>query len=245
MLTKCLALEYGGSGILCVSVDPGCVSPPLGWGTVSDGTCTATLAQQSPTGIPSREIPSQGHPFPWTSLPWGTSLPIGIPSQGHPFPWASLPWGHPFPWTSLPRACFPRDIPSHWHPFPGTSSPPGGTHRFLRSPLSPRGAAPPRQRANSSLSPKPSSFLPIFDFISHPKRVSAEGTPAPCSAPAGGLHPGYCLPTTPSTPCTPRAVIAPNPSSPLTMLRGGKRGWRQAASCSVAGQGLPPRWLAA
>ncbi|KAM9288637.1 C-signal-like [Morus bassanus] len=32
MLTKCLALEYGGSGILCVSVDPGCVTPPLGPG---------------------------------------------------------------------------------------------------------------------------------------------------------------------------------------------------------------------
>ncbi|KAJ7426380.1 C-factor-like protein [Willisornis vidua] len=29
MLTKCLALEYGSSGILCVSVDPGCVTPPL------------------------------------------------------------------------------------------------------------------------------------------------------------------------------------------------------------------------
>ncbi|XP_053934696.1 uncharacterized protein LOC104067255 isoform X3 [Cuculus canorus] len=33
MLTKCLALEYGGSGILCVSVDPGYVTPPLGRGT--------------------------------------------------------------------------------------------------------------------------------------------------------------------------------------------------------------------
>ncbi|KAM6057831.1 C-signal-like [Chlamydotis macqueenii] len=33
MLTKCLALEYGGSGILCVSVDPGCVTPPSGQGT--------------------------------------------------------------------------------------------------------------------------------------------------------------------------------------------------------------------
>ncbi|NXX58625.1 H17B6 dehydrogenase, partial [Scopus umbretta] len=32
MLTKCLALEYGGSGILCVSVDPGCVTPPFGQG---------------------------------------------------------------------------------------------------------------------------------------------------------------------------------------------------------------------
>nr|XP_012425463.3 C-factor-like [Taeniopygia guttata] len=29
MLTKCLALEYGSSGILCVSVDPGHVTPPL------------------------------------------------------------------------------------------------------------------------------------------------------------------------------------------------------------------------
>ncbi|NXK68324.1 H17B6 dehydrogenase, partial [Sylvietta virens] len=29
MLTKCLALEYGRSGILCVSVDPGHVTPPL------------------------------------------------------------------------------------------------------------------------------------------------------------------------------------------------------------------------
>ncbi|KAM9625659.1 C-signal-like [Morphnus guianensis] len=33
MLTKCLALEYGSSGILSVSVDPGCVTPPLGQGT--------------------------------------------------------------------------------------------------------------------------------------------------------------------------------------------------------------------
>ncbi|NXT57778.1 RDH1 dehydrogenase, partial [Pluvianellus socialis] len=33
MLTKCLALEYGSSGILCVAVDPGCVTPPLGRGT--------------------------------------------------------------------------------------------------------------------------------------------------------------------------------------------------------------------
>ncbi|NXY57048.1 H17B6 dehydrogenase, partial [Callaeas wilsoni] len=29
MLTKCLALEYGSRGILCVSVDPGHVTPPL------------------------------------------------------------------------------------------------------------------------------------------------------------------------------------------------------------------------
>uniref|UniRef100_A0A669R073 C-factor n=1 Tax=Phasianus colchicus TaxID=9054 RepID=A0A669R073_PHACC len=37
MLTKCLALEYGDSGILCVSVDPGCVVPPPGDGMVSGG----------------------------------------------------------------------------------------------------------------------------------------------------------------------------------------------------------------
>ncbi|KAL2300265.1 hypothetical protein Nmel_012236 [Mimus melanotis] len=29
MLTKCLSLEYGSTGILCVSVDPGHVTPPL------------------------------------------------------------------------------------------------------------------------------------------------------------------------------------------------------------------------
>lgn len=39
MLTKCLALEYGSSGILCVSVDPGHVTPPLEQGVVSDGRC--------------------------------------------------------------------------------------------------------------------------------------------------------------------------------------------------------------
>nr|XP_009937260.1 PREDICTED: MTSS1-like protein [Opisthocomus hoazin] len=47
MLTKCLALEYGGSGILCVSVDPGCVTPPLGQGMDS----------------PSPGTPSHGYPF--------------------------------------------------------------------------------------------------------------------------------------------------------------------------------------
>lgn len=73
MLTKCLALEYGSSGILCVSVDPGCVTPPLGRGTVSVGRCTATLPWQSPTGIPSH-----GYTFP------GAYLPRGFPSYGHP-----------------------------------------------------------------------------------------------------------------------------------------------------------------
>lgn len=42
MLTKCLALEYGSSGILCVSVDPGRVTPPLEQGMVSDGRCMAS-----------------------------------------------------------------------------------------------------------------------------------------------------------------------------------------------------------
>uniref|UniRef100_A0A8D2MVI7 H17B6 dehydrogenase n=1 Tax=Zonotrichia albicollis TaxID=44394 RepID=A0A8D2MVI7_ZONAL len=40
MLTKCLALEYGSSGILCVSVDPGHVTPPLEQGMVSGGRLT-------------------------------------------------------------------------------------------------------------------------------------------------------------------------------------------------------------
>uniref|UniRef100_A0A8C9G977 Uncharacterized protein n=1 Tax=Pavo cristatus TaxID=9049 RepID=A0A8C9G977_PAVCR len=43
MLTKCLALEYGDSGILCVSVDPGCVVPPPGDGMVSDGSTQGVL----------------------------------------------------------------------------------------------------------------------------------------------------------------------------------------------------------
>lgn len=108
MLTKCLALEYGSSGILCVSVDPGHVTPPLEPGMVSDGRCMAILAQQGPTGILSLE-----HPFP------RPPLPMNIPSQGHPSTKKSFPRnipshrhghhfiGHFFPWTSL----------SHEHPF--------------------------------------------------------------------------------------------------------------------------------
>ncbi|XP_031471314.1 uncharacterized protein LOC116243975 isoform X2 [Phasianus colchicus] len=45
MLTKCLALEYGDSGILCVSVDPGCVVPPPG-----DGMGPVTL-EESTRGV--------------------------------------------------------------------------------------------------------------------------------------------------------------------------------------------------
>lgn len=110
MLTKCLALEYGSSGILCVSVDPGCVTPPLGQGTVSDRRCRATLAWQRPMGIPSWGVPSLGRPF------LGTSFPMVIPSQGHPFPPASLPvnipsQGLPFPGASLPRCTHPCAAP--------------------------------------------------------------------------------------------------------------------------------------
>ncbi|NXC69842.1 H17B6 dehydrogenase, partial [Anhinga anhinga] len=70
MLTKCLALEYGGSGILCVSVDPGCVTPPLGPGagpvTVEESVrgVLQLLAQLSAT--------SNGTFWDWRgqSLPW-------------------------------------------------------------------------------------------------------------------------------------------------------------------------------
>uniref|UniRef100_A0A8C8AAI9 H17B6 dehydrogenase n=1 Tax=Otus sunia TaxID=257818 RepID=A0A8C8AAI9_9STRI len=70
MLTKCLALEYGGSGILCVSVDPGCVTPPLGRGmgpvTVEESVrgVLRLLAQLSAT--------SNGTFWDWRgqSLPW-------------------------------------------------------------------------------------------------------------------------------------------------------------------------------
>ncbi|XP_010583508.1 C-signal-like [Haliaeetus albicilla] len=71
MLTKCLALEYGSSGILCVSVDPGCVTPPLGQGTQGPVTeeesvrgVLRLLAQLSAT--------SNGTFWDWRgqSLPW-------------------------------------------------------------------------------------------------------------------------------------------------------------------------------
>ncbi|KAK2545728.1 C-signal-like isoform X2 [Columba livia] len=71
MLTKCLALEYGDSGILCVSVDPGCVTPPLGQGTQGPVTMEESvhgilrlLARLSAT--------SNGTFWDWRgqSLPW-------------------------------------------------------------------------------------------------------------------------------------------------------------------------------
>lgn len=71
MLTKCLALEYGSSGILCVSVDPGHVTPPLEQGMVSDGRCMESQLSKVPR-------------VSWAFL--GASFPRSIPSQGHPFP---------------------------------------------------------------------------------------------------------------------------------------------------------------
>ncbi|NWW09890.1 H17B6 dehydrogenase, partial [Oreocharis arfaki] len=70
MLTKCLALEYGNSGILCVSVDPGHVTPPLeqGMGPVTEEESVRgvlqLLAQLSAT--------SNGTFWDWRGqrLPW-------------------------------------------------------------------------------------------------------------------------------------------------------------------------------
>ncbi|NXB76345.1 H17B6 dehydrogenase, partial [Donacobius atricapilla] len=70
MLTKCLALEYGSSGILCVSVDPGHVTPPLEQGmgpvTVEESVrgILQLLAQLSAT--------SNGTFWDWRGqrLPW-------------------------------------------------------------------------------------------------------------------------------------------------------------------------------
>ncbi|NXY08970.1 DHB2 dehydrogenase, partial [Pteruthius melanotis] len=70
MLTKCLALEYGSSGILCVSVDPGRVTPPLeqGMGPVTEEESVRgvlrLLAQLSAT--------SNGTFWDWRGqqLPW-------------------------------------------------------------------------------------------------------------------------------------------------------------------------------
>ncbi|KAF1561158.1 UNVERIFIED_CONTAM: Estradiol 17-beta-dehydrogenase 2, partial [Eudyptes pachyrhynchus] len=74
MLTKCLALEYGGSGILCVSVDPGCVSPPLGRGTVIwQGPVTVEESVQGVLRLLARlSATSNGTFWDWRgqSLPW-------------------------------------------------------------------------------------------------------------------------------------------------------------------------------
>ncbi|NXX00358.1 DHB2 dehydrogenase, partial [Larus smithsonianus] len=70
MLTKCLALEYGGSGILCVSVDPGCVTPPLGRGT---GPVTVEESVQGVLRLlAGLSATSNGTFWDWRgqSLPW-------------------------------------------------------------------------------------------------------------------------------------------------------------------------------
>ncbi|XP_075621554.1 C-signal-like [Balearica regulorum gibbericeps] len=70
MLTKCLALEYGPSGILCVSVDPGCVTPPLGQGT---GPVTMEESVQGVLRLLARlSATSNGTFWDWRgqSLPW-------------------------------------------------------------------------------------------------------------------------------------------------------------------------------
>ncbi|XP_075290229.1 C-signal [Opisthocomus hoazin] len=70
MLTKCLALEYGGSGILCVSVDPGCVTPPLGQGM---GPVTVEESVRGVLRLLARlSATSNGTFWDWKgqSLPW-------------------------------------------------------------------------------------------------------------------------------------------------------------------------------
>ncbi|KAM6300631.1 C-signal-like [Aegotheles albertisi] len=70
MLTKCLALEYGSSGILCVSVDPGCVTPPSGQGM---GPVTVEESVRGVLRLLARlSATSNGTFWDWRgqSLPW-------------------------------------------------------------------------------------------------------------------------------------------------------------------------------
>ncbi|NXU84758.1 H17B6 dehydrogenase, partial [Xiphorhynchus elegans] len=70
MLTKCLALEYGRSGILCVSVDPGCVTPPLEQGM---GPVTMEQSVQGVLQLLSQlSATSNGTFWDWRGqrLPW-------------------------------------------------------------------------------------------------------------------------------------------------------------------------------
>ncbi|XP_051627165.1 LOW QUALITY PROTEIN: C-factor-like, partial [Manacus candei] len=71
MLTKCLALEYGSSGILCVSVDPGCVTPPLEQGM--QGPVTVEQSVQGVLRLLSQlSATSNGTFWDWRGqrLPW-------------------------------------------------------------------------------------------------------------------------------------------------------------------------------
>ncbi|NXM78136.1 H17B6 dehydrogenase, partial [Serilophus lunatus] len=71
MLTKCLALEYGSSGILCVSVDPGRVTPPLQQGM--QGPVTVEQSVQGVLRLLSQlSTTSNGTFWDWRGqrLPW-------------------------------------------------------------------------------------------------------------------------------------------------------------------------------
>ncbi|NWX91312.1 RDH1 dehydrogenase, partial [Nothoprocta pentlandii] len=70
MLTKCLALEYGGRGILCVALAPGCVMPPV------DSETEPVSLEESTRGIlhvlATLSATSNGAFLDWRgqSLPW-------------------------------------------------------------------------------------------------------------------------------------------------------------------------------
>ncbi|KAM8799413.1 C-signal-like [Eudromia elegans] len=70
MLTKCLALEYGGSGVVCVALAPGCVTPP------TDGGTGPVSLEESARGIvrvlATLSAASNGTFLDWRgqSLPW-------------------------------------------------------------------------------------------------------------------------------------------------------------------------------
>ncbi|NXT28691.1 H17B6 dehydrogenase, partial [Syrrhaptes paradoxus] len=71
MLTKCLALEYGGTGILCVAVDPGRVTPPLERGM--QGPVTVEESARGVLRLLARlSATSNGTFWDWRgqSLPW-------------------------------------------------------------------------------------------------------------------------------------------------------------------------------
>nr|XP_009678092.1 PREDICTED: 11-cis retinol dehydrogenase-like [Struthio camelus australis] len=70
MLTKCLSLEYGSSGILCVSMDPGSVMPPVAW---EKGPVTMEESTQGILNVlATLSAASNGTFLDWKgqSLPW-------------------------------------------------------------------------------------------------------------------------------------------------------------------------------
>ncbi|NXE25524.1 H17B6 dehydrogenase, partial [Ardeotis kori] len=73
MLTKCLALEYGGSGILCVSVDPGWVSADFFVPHAFEGPVTVEESVQGVLRLLARlSATSNGTFWDWRGqrLPW-------------------------------------------------------------------------------------------------------------------------------------------------------------------------------